>query len=156
MQSFNGGEVVDVIYTKLLYSNFNKDTGISTVIIRNKYGTFKGKSKLHESDKDYASNYAGCRFAEMKAEIKCLKKQKADKRLRLTELKYFKKMLEDTKGYNSESLEARKLRKRIYILNKEIQQLDDTINKAAAALKQEIQERDKALEFLKQYKTKQK
>ena len=65
-------------------------------------------------------------------------------------------MLEGTKGYNSESLEARKLRKRIYILNKEIQQLDDTISMAAAALKQEIQERDKALEFLRQYKTKQK
>lgn len=58
------------------------------------------------------------------------------------------------KGYNPESLEARKLRKRIYILNKEIQQLDDTINKAAAALKQEIQERDKALAFLKKYKNK--
>lgn len=145
---------MNVIYTKILYSNFNKDTGISTTIIRNKYGTFKGRSKLHDSDKEYASNYAGCRFAEMKANIKCLKKQKADKQLRLTELKHFKKILEDIKGYNPESLEARKLRKRIYILNKEIQQLDDTINKAAAALKQEIQERDKALAFLKKYKNK--
>lgn len=147
---------MNIIYTKILYSNFNKDTGISTTIIRNKYGTFKGRSKLHDSDKEYASNYAGCRFAEMKANIKCLKKQKADKQLRLTELNHFKKILEDIKGYNPESLEARKLRKRIYILNKEIQQLDDTINKAAAALKQEIQERDKALAFLKNIKMKSK
>lgn len=154
IQSFNGGKVANVIYTKLLYSNFNKDTGISTVIIRNKYGTFKGRSKLHDSDKGYASNYAGCRFAEMKANIKCLKKQKADKQLRLTELLYFKNMLEGVAGYNSESIEARKLRKRIYILKTEIQQLDDVIDKAATALKQEIQERDKALNFLKKYKSK--
>lgn len=144
--------MVSTIKTKILYSNFNRETGISTVIIKNKYGKFKGWSRLHIEDEQYASNYAGCRFAEFKAEIKCLKKQRADLKLRLKELNYFKKMLEDTNGYNVDSIEARKLRKRIHIVSKEIHTFDEKIESATNALQQEIKARDKALSFLKKYR----
>ena len=40
-------------------------------------GAFIGQAKLHDEDKDYASKYTGCRYAETRATIKYLKmKQK--------------------------------------------------------------------------------
>lgn len=113
-----------------------------------------GRSRLQPEDKEYASKYAGCHFAEMKAKIKCLKKRRNDWKLRLKELVYFKKMLEDIKGYNPNSIEARKVRKRIYLINKEINNLDNLIQSSNQAIQEEIQARDKALTFLKQYKSK--
>ena len=40
---------------KLIYSNYNKDIGLSTVIINTKYGKFYGQSQLKEEDKKEAS-----------------------------------------------------------------------------------------------------
>ena len=51
----------------LVYSDFNPETGVSEVHINTSLGVFKGKSYLHEEDKDIASKFQGCRYAEMRA-----------------------------------------------------------------------------------------
>ena len=56
-----------------VYSSYAN--GISTVTIKNDYGTFTGYSHLLEEDIPYESSLAGCRFAEMKAGIKIFKYQ---------------------------------------------------------------------------------
>ena len=61
---------------KMIYSDFNEDTGVSIVVIQTPNGTFKGKARACPEDKKYLSSYAGCKIAEMRAEIKCLKMQK--------------------------------------------------------------------------------
>ena len=58
---------------KLIYSNFDEDTGISRVIIRTDLGDFEGSSKLHEEDRKISSHFAGCQYAEMRAIIKYMK-----------------------------------------------------------------------------------
>lgn len=52
---------------KLLKAEYNKETGISTVTIQNKYGIFTGTSTLREEDEKYSSEYTGCYIAELKA-----------------------------------------------------------------------------------------
>lgn len=58
---------------KFMSSSFNKETGISEVVVQNKYGMFKGYSKLHPDDIPFASQYTGCNFAEQRAVIKAMK-----------------------------------------------------------------------------------
>lgn len=113
-----------------------------------------GKSRLHEEDKDYASSYAGCRFAEMKAIIKAYKRKVQDLKMRLKELLYFQTMLEQTKGYNEKSLEAKKLRKRIYLLKEEIQNEEKNIESYQLNFQQELKQRDASINFLRSFKDK--
>ena len=64
-------------FIHLIKADYNEETGVSTVMIDTDLGAFYGKAKLHDEDKDYASKYTGCRYAETRATIKYLKmKQK--------------------------------------------------------------------------------
>lgn len=139
----------------LVYSKYDKDTGISKVWVKNKYGIFMAKSRLNEEDRDFASEYIGCHFAEMKANIKAYKKHKQDLQLRRKELLYFQNMLKQTKGYNDKSIEARKLRKRIYLLDNEINQVQSHIDTLNQGLKKEMEQREESTKLLKKlYKNK--
>ena len=60
---------------KLISAEFNKETGVSTVILQNRNGRYIGTAKLHPEDKEFASEYAGCRIAEKRAWIKYLKEE---------------------------------------------------------------------------------
>jgi len=59
-----------MIKWKMLYADYDQDTGISKVWIRTEIGTFSGTAYLHDEDRDIASNFEGCRYAEMRAVIK--------------------------------------------------------------------------------------
>ena len=48
---------------KILESNYNKDTGVSTVTIESKWGTFTRSVVVQDEDKDIANKWDGCRFA---------------------------------------------------------------------------------------------
>lgn len=48
---------------KTLESNYDKDTGISTVVIQSKWGTFTHSVIVQDEDKDIANKWDGCRFA---------------------------------------------------------------------------------------------
>lgn len=64
-------------YVHLIKANYDENTGVSNVMIDTDLGAFIGQAKLHDKDKDYASKYTGCRYAETRATIKYLKmKQK--------------------------------------------------------------------------------
>lgn len=64
-------------YVHLIKADYNENTGVSNVMIDTDLGAFIGQAKLHDEDKDYASKYTGCRYAETRATIKYLKmKQK--------------------------------------------------------------------------------
>ena len=48
---------------KILESNYDKDTGVSTVTIESKWGTFTRSVRVQDEDKDIANKWDGCRFA---------------------------------------------------------------------------------------------
>ena len=57
-------------YIQTKDTNYNAETGISTAWIATDLGDFYGEAKLAPEDKDIASSFAGCRYAEMRAIIK--------------------------------------------------------------------------------------
>ena len=105
---------------KLIYSNFDEDTGISRVIIRTDLGDFEGSSKLHEEDKKISSHFAGCQYAEMRATIKYMKTKIKIIKIQIKELEDFQKSLSLRNDYNHYSVENYKMRRRIYMLNKQV------------------------------------
>ena len=58
---------------KLIYSNYDPETGISIARIQTPHGTFKGKARVHPNDINIASHYAGCKYAEIRAYIRYYK-----------------------------------------------------------------------------------
>lgn len=101
---------------KLIYSNYNKDAGLSTVIIATKYGKFYGQSELKEEDKKEASRYFGCECALIKARIKCQKERLKNIEIQIKALKDCYSNISQAKAFNESSYEARAMRKQIYIL----------------------------------------
>ena len=63
-------------YVHLIKADYNENIGVSNVMIDTDLGAFTGQAKLHDEDKDYASKYTGCRYAETRATIKYLKMKK--------------------------------------------------------------------------------
>ena len=59
------------------------------------------------------------------------------------------KILEQTKGYNASSIEAKKLRKRLYIISKEIKSVQNRIDELNTELQEEIKHRDEGTKLLK-------
>lgn len=51
----------------LLKSDFNRETGISTVVINTDIGSFEGKAKADDYDMESPSSFAGCQLAELRA-----------------------------------------------------------------------------------------
>lgn len=104
---------------KLLQSNFDEETGISSVTIGTDYGQFHATSKLHNEDLDISSSYAGCEYAEMRAIIKYMKKRIEVINNQIKGLENYQKQLLDRADYNPKSSENIVLRKQLEILNNE-------------------------------------
>ena len=105
--------------TKMIYSNFDKETGISTVTIRTDLGDITGTSKLHEEDRNIMSEYAGCQYAETRAVLKYMKLRIKNLNLEIKGLENCQKALEQKATYDPQELGCRTLRKQIHILKRE-------------------------------------
>lgn len=135
---------------KIIYSDFNLENGSSVVIIENKkFGCFEGRAQLHPEDRDHLSTFAGCRYAEARANIACVQHQKKLKADEIKTLTDFEKILKNKKDYNHHSMEARTLRKRIYALKEEKQQLKDLENSMKKALRKTMDDRDTFMKLTK-------
>ena len=113
---------------KLVNAEYIPSSGVSYAVIKTKYGMFSGKARLHPDDKEKASNYIGCEYAEARATAKALKAELKEKRLILKEFENFEKRMKGYKNYNPYSFEMSKLRKKIYELRAEVEDLKKTIN----------------------------
>ena len=58
---------------KILESSYDKDTGVSTVTIESKWGTFTRSVMVQDEDKDIANKWDGCRFAHYLCTVDMLK-----------------------------------------------------------------------------------
>lgn len=100
--------------TKIAYANYDEETGKSVVTIATDLGQFTGYARLAEEDRDIASRYAGCEFAEMRARIKYWKAKKFMYEQRLKSLEDLEKILKGMTSYDPYCTECRKLRRTIY------------------------------------------
>lgn len=136
--------------TKLIYSNFDQETGESVVAIENKYGVFYGFSDLHPEEEN-VSSFVGCRYAEMRAWIKYLQYRKSLIDEQIKGLTDFEKILKGTWNYNESSPENKRLRKRIQELKEEKEVYKNKIDFIKQGLKNAMDDRDN---FVKKHLTK--
>ena len=120
---------------KVIKSEYDEDTKISTAVIRSRYGTFSATVKLHEWDAPYESKFQGCKYAIIKAQKKMLKEKKRLLRERLKALQgLYKSTRDNLPSSVFESTEALKIVKQIEIniafYKREIERCDYLIYQA--------------------------
>ena len=103
---------------------------------------FVGRAKCLPEDEDMWSERTGSTLAEIKANIKRLRYMRARTREEMKPLTLFESRLKCCKGYNHESVEARRLRKEIWLYKDKIQEITNAINDEEAYLKRYIAEKD--------------
>lgn len=113
---------------KIIESWFNEETGVSKVVINTDKGIFCGTAQLHDEDRDIASNFAGCEYAEMRAIVKYFKRRAKDIQIKITGLQNYEKRLIGRKDYEKHSVENRQLRKYMKQLEKEKLDWEERVN----------------------------
>lgn len=101
--------------SKIIYSYTDKEKGICTVTIQNKYGKFTGSAYCHPDDMENFSVYAGERYAEIRANIKFVLFRYKQERLKLKTLQSLLKDIQDNcKNINDDSIKRIKIKIRDY------------------------------------------
>ena len=85
----------------LAKADYNKDTKISTVVIKTDIGEFVGESKCHDEDLPFESQYFGCQIAEWKAIRKYCKVKRQIIKGQIAALQRFVHRMTETKRYNA-------------------------------------------------------
>lgn len=136
----------------LLYTDYDKATGLSVVGMRNRYGCFEATARLHPEDKPYESSYFGCQVAEAKCMIQTHQARIRIINEKIKTLEDFEKVLKNLKDYNPDSIECRKLRKQIYLLKQEKGEILQLIQKIKANIRLSEEKRKKALALIQEKK----
>ena len=117
---------------KVKMANYDKESGVSIVTLATDLGEFTSVSRLHEDDRENASSFFGCEIAEMRALIAYSKRQKMITSQQYKAIKDMYKNLEQMKAFNKDSVEARKIRRKLYELHEEWAQWKKNINSLEA------------------------
>lgn len=125
-------------------SNYDETTGISKTVILTDLGSFEGFAKLHPDDKENASRFAGCRYAEERALIKYAKMKIKVINNQLEVLKNISNELRNKKFYK-ENNGTKLLEKNIYILEDDKEYFKNVIKSLSQKIIDDIAERDKFL-----------
>ena len=135
--------------------NYEPETGKSWAKVSVNGKTFYGESHLLPEDKDKASKFAGCRFAEIKAEIKALKYLRRRKKAECEYYRNFVKSLGCYKNFDKNSPTAKCVYKQLNKRIKEVNDITDRINSVYSEFLAVIRQRDivlKAIDRKKQTK----
>ena len=101
---------------KLIRSNFDEQTGVSSATIATDLGFFTGYAQLAEEDRAVASTFCGCRYAELRAILKYIKKRISLYSHKIQTLNNYFLYLKSRKDFDEESVECKKLYKYIPLL----------------------------------------
>lgn len=136
---------------RLINSIYNEDLGTSVCEVSYKKQTYTGLSRLHPEDKKagLASKYTGCRYAELRAEIKALKDEYKKEKSACEECRKFVKACSQYKNFDKESPTAKTMFRQLNRRIKKVNILADKINQKMMDLDMAIRQKDivhKALE----------
>lgn len=129
------------IQMKTIASDYNEETGISKVTVATDLGLITGYASLHPDDKDIASHFAGCRYAEMRAGIKYMKAKIQIVKYQLEPLKKIYNSLINNKSYNKNNKGIRLLEKEIYTFEDDIETYKTNIKTLTERLQKAIDTR---------------
>lgn len=130
--------------------------GRSVVIIQHLGELFRGEARVHPDDKEKASEYAGCGYAEIRATIKALKYERKLAKDEAEICRKFIKSCECYKNWDPESPTARAAYRQLNRRIKKVNQLTDKINSAMQGLEKSIWSRDVTLKAIDRRKEQRK
>jgi hypothetical protein len=138
---------------KFISSDYDENTGISTVVMQHLGKKFTEQAFFHPEDKN-PSKYAGCRFAEIRAIIKALKYERAIAKNKADMALDFVKSLECYAGFNKNTPEAKLMYRQLNKRIKRVNDLTDKINAAIQDLDISIRQRNIVTNALERKKAK--
>ena len=112
---------------KLIDAWFEESTGKSYATVEHLGRRYQGMSKLHPEEEN-ASRFTGCRYAEMRAQIKALKFEREIKIQKCDECRKFIKACSQYKGWDKESSTAKAIYTQLNKRIKEVNKLTNEIN----------------------------
>ena len=127
---------------KLVKSRYWETSGLSECIVTHKGKDYYGRAFLHPDDEEanLGSKYTGCRYAEIRAEIKALKDEYKIEKKACDECRKFVKACIQYKNFDKESPTAKaiftQLNKRIKRVNKIVDKINQKIQDLDTAIKQ--------------------
>jgi hypothetical protein len=121
---------------------YDSKTGYSTVTIEHMGKRFFGIASLHPDDKDKASKYAGCSYAETRAEIKALKYERKIAKEKAEEFRKIVKACEQYKNWDKNSPSAKIIYRQLNLKIRKVNELTDIINQKMKNLEKAIWKRD--------------
>lgn len=138
-------------YIKTKNTTYDENTGISKAWIATDLGDFYGKAILSPEDKDIASSFAGCEYAEIRAILKYAK-------LKIKILKYqLEPLLRIKKEYEKTNFSKRCSipNPAIVMIDKEIKRLQDILSTIVSnrdnlqlKLKTDIDTREERIKYI--------
>lgn len=135
---------------KFVDSYYDKENGVSVVVVEHLGLDFIGKAKLNPEDKEIESSFAGCRIAEMRATINALKFERKLAKRKADEAIDFIKACENYKNFNKLSPTARVMYRQANRRIKKVNDLTDEINLLLEGIEQNILARDIAMKKIKE------
>lgn len=134
---------------RLVDSYYNEETGKSISEIIYKKHRYIGTARLHPEDADKASKYTGCRYAEMRAEIKALKEEHKKEKAACEEVHKFVRACTQYANFDETSPTAKAMYRQLHRRIKRVNDLADKINQKIEDLNVAIRQQgivSKALE----------
>ena len=122
----------------IIQNKFENDCYYVTLYFPKLDKTFEGVCKLHEEDKENVSQLKGYFTAEDRAWIKYYKFIRKERKIVLKAFNNFLKTYENSKEYNSKDFLARKIRKEIYLVTRDINDLTEAIEHLQTLIKNRI------------------
>lgn len=119
----------------------NKEDRLSEVEVGHKGNIYIAKAVCHPDDE--FSEFTGCRYAEMRAEIKALKDEYRQKKHDCEECRKFVAAVQQYSKFNKEDPSARAMFRQLNRRIREVNALADEINKRELALRVAIRQQDK-------------
>lgn len=126
---------------KFIKSSYDPDTGHSYVIMQHLGKKFVGEARLHPDDKENASSYAGCEYAEIRATIKALKYERTILKNKADQALDFIKSCKGYANYDNDSETAKVINRQAYQRVKRVNEITDQINSLMNELDKKIHRR---------------
>ena len=129
---------------QLTYSDFDEVSGLSMCEVKHKRKKYKGWAKIHPEDEraGLASKYTGCRYAEMRAQIKALKDEYNREKAACEECRKFVTACSQYKNFDKTSPTAKAMFRQLNRRIKRVNELADEINELMRNLEIAINQKD--------------
>lgn len=131
--------------SKIIKSHLNKKTGVSIVTIQNKYGKFFGYAQCHPDDMETYSQFAGERYATLRAYKSFAKFRLKQEKIKLKTIEnLMKDIIHDTRNnlsFDTTSIPMRKIKLKLRDYKQSVSDWENIYNFYEQEIKKQDEER---------------